>query len=535
MITFDNFPSIYWLIGYVLAGIVILAAFLKKVPPSAFVALAILLLVYMRLPVIVLNRELNPDESQMLSHAITLSQDPVYWRSVDGTTIGPLDNYFLVIPRFFGFQIDYTSGRAMGLISSIMALLLLFFSLRNWFPGQFTRSMWLMPVLFLSFSQEADFVHYSSEQVPVLLLSAAIWLLSLTKENRPNLRTLFFLGLILGLVPFAKLQAVPLAAVVGLAAMWCCVTHFIKTRQLAPFLLLVSGTVSFPALVLIWASWNNVFTDFINFYILGNAIYAGGNEVSIIMQFLKILNLSNDFRAYTLLLGIPLIASFFLLVKHVIKKDKALFVPLLTVSLVLISIYAATKSGNAFVHYLNFCIIPWILFATNGIHTFGNKVVILPLLLLCWFLATDALEFVQGKQPNKYVSVGARTLYQSPVVKELKKFTRPGDYMTVWGWQCAYYVEAQLPQGTAENHSERCIYAHKMRDTYRQRYMKDLHRNRPAIILDAVGKNSFWVQDVKTQNIESYPELAQFVKNGYADMGTFDGTKLYVRKDRLSR
>jgi hypothetical protein len=102
MITFDSFPPVYWLLGYLLAAIVVFSANYKAVPTKAYLALSMLLLLVMRLPVIVFNRELNPDESQMLSHAITLFQDPVYWRSVDGTTIGPLDNYLLVIPKIVG-------------------------------------------------------------------------------------------------------------------------------------------------------------------------------------------------------------------------------------------------------------------------------------------------------------------------------------------------------------------------------------------------------------------------------------------------
>ena len=74
--------------------------------------------------------------------------------------------------------------------------------------------------------------------------------------------------------------------------------------------------------------------------------------------------------------------------------------------------------------------------------------------------------------------------------------------MVVWGWQCVYYVEAQLAQGTAENHSERSIFNHPMRKTYRERYLADMKRTKPAIVLDAVGKNSFWVQNKKTQGIE---------------------------------
>jgi purine nucleoside permease len=123
-------------------------------------------------------------------------------------------------------------------------------------------------------------------------------------------------------------------------------------------------------------------------------------------------------------------------------------------------------------------------------------------------------------------------LWESPVVKEIKKRRQKGDYMVVWGWQCVYYVEAQLAQGTAENHSERSIFDLPMRARYRSRYLSDMERTKPVFVIDAVGKNSLWVQNKKTQGIESYPELYQYVRSHYTFAGDFDDTRLYIRNDR---
>src|SRR5690606_21242797 len=124
---------------------------------------------------------------------------------------------------------------------------------------------------------------------------------------------------------------------------------------------------------------------------------------------------------------------------------------------------------------------------------------------------------------NPYPSVDARELSESPVVKELKKYTTAGERMVVWGWQPRYYVEAQLPQGTAELNSERCIFEHPMREVYRERYMRDLKRNRPTVFIDAVGKNSVWVQDTLTQSYRSFPELATYIDQNYTMKSTYDG------------
>lgn len=539
MLTFDSAPTIYWLIGYTLAGLLILASLYKGLSSRVYFVLAIGLLIFMRMPVIMFNREINPDESQVLSHAITLYEDPVYWRSVDGTTIGPLNNYLLVVPKLLGFQINYSSGRVMGLICVIGALLFTFLALKNWLNDSVARISLTATVLFLSFTQETDFVHYSSEQLPVFLLALIIWLLSkITDERNPSTGFLYLIGFFAGVTPFAKLQTVPQAMVVVVVASWVCFQYFKRTGRTQPLIGLLIGGITFPALLLIWTLANHVFNDFIDFYILGNAIYAGENNwLSIPKQFFQLVALSPDFLAYTILLLIPMLAGLaymFLSKKSNGQESNRFLIPLMTLLLILTGIYSATKSGNTFIHYLNFCIYPWILLSAYGISRQPKTFLAVPTLLLLWFLVTDAKAYSAEHRLNSFESVGGNTkLYESPVVKALKPFTKPGDYLVVWGWQCQYYVEAQLPQGTAENHSERSIFKHPLQAKYLHRYITDLQRTKPAVFLDAVGKHSLWVQDKKTQGVDNFPAIAQYLHQHYTLVSDIDDIKLFVRNDRL--
>ncbi|HEV7378381.1 MAG TPA: hypothetical protein VGN64_01195 [Dyadobacter sp.] len=537
MIHFDNTPTVYWLLGYLLAGLVILSSIGKKIPAYFYILGCLALLVFMRLPGIVFNRELNPDESQMLSHALTLWQDPVYWRAADGTTIGPLDIYLLVIPKFFGLTLDYTVARAMGLLCTGLSVYFLFRTLINFFSEQTARIAILAPVLLLSFTQEVDFVHYSSEQVPVLLLAACLWFLSQLIQNTGFvLRNNLLLGLSAGMVPFAKLQAVPLAVVLVMFAFYSNFRYYQKTKSLHPFIILIIGGLTFPLFVLGLTVSFDVFDDLIDFYILGNVIYAGGNNTpSIIGQFLKIVGLSNDFKAFSIVTILAVFGAIeYLLFRRTVTNTPKTIVVILAATLAVSSIYAVTKSGNDFIHYLNFCIASWTLLAAFGIHKLGTKAIVIPAILLLFFLKDDALSYRHHHTLNAFVSDSTTTtLAQSPVVKELKRYTRTGDMMTVWGWQCRYYVEAQLAEGTSENHSERSIFVHDLQEKYRSRYLSDIQRTTPAVFLDAVGKNSFWVQDRKTQGFENFPALADFIRANYTHKGTFDDTRLYVRNDRL--
>jgi hypothetical protein len=536
MISFDHSPTVYWFLGYILAGLVIASSRLNRVPISVYLVLCITLLVLMRLPVVVFNRELNPDESQMLSHAITLFQDPVYWRSVDGTTIGPLDNYLLVLPKLFGFQLNYSSGRFMGLLCTAGSLLFLFFAIKNWFGAAVARGLILLPLFLLAFTQEIDFVHNSSEQVPIFLLAWSIWLLSrLSISNLNFTRNAFLIGFVAGTIPFAKLQAVPQAFVIVLAAFWFCWMHFHKFKNYRPIFTLIAGGLSFPVCVLIWTLSNDVFNDLIDFYILGNMVYAKGATLSQIpTQFVKIFALSSDFQIFTLSVLASIFAGIYFHFKNPDRRREGVEIRFFILMLVITSIYAITKSGNNFIHYLNFCIIPLTLLAASATAHLGKWTPVFSLLLLFWFAGNNAYHYLKNGMLNKFNSVNARTLDESSVVNELKKYSNDGDYMTVWGWQCAYYVEAQLAQGTSENHSERSIFNHPMQETYRRKYLSDMNRTKPAFVLDAVGKNSVWVQNKETQGISSYPELFQYIQMNYKLVGEFDDTRLYIRNDRLT-
>lgn len=531
MISFDNSPPVYWLLGYLLAGFVIVASQYKSIPTRAYLLTGVVLLVFMRLPVVVFNRELNQDESQMLSHAITLFQDPVYWRSVDGTTIGPLDNYLLVIPKLFGFQLDYSAARFMGLLCVAGAWLLLFSSVKNWFGLTIARRISIVPLLFLAFTQEIDFVHYSSEQLPVLLLAYCVWQLSrLDPKTAPSMSGLYFLGLAAGAVPFAKLQAIPLVAVLVLSAFWIVFQRFRRYSELKAAFALILGGLTIPLFFLAFTLSCGVFDDFIDFYLLGNAIYAGGaGFLDIPSQFYKIIALTTDFQLFSLALAVPMAIGLVRIVRLYLPGKMDFHVPFTVLFLILACIYAVTKSGNDFIHYLNFCIIPWALLAAYGMSAVESWSFAFPAVMVLWFGGYDALHFVKERRLNAFDSVGKTVLQESPVVTEILKRRKKGDYMAVWGWNCSYYVEAQLAQGTAENHSERSIFEHPMRDTYRKRYMSDLARTQPAFVLDAVGKNSHWVQDKKTQGIESYPELNQYIRNHYTLLGEFDDVRLYIR------
>jgi hypothetical protein len=390
----------------------------------------------------------------------------------------------------------------------------------------------LLPLLFLAFTQHPDFVHYSSEQLPLFLLSITLFLLIKIYQMQATVPShAYWMGFVAGTLPFAKLQAVPPAFVLALAGVYLCFNAARIQRSFRSLLSLIAGGLSFPLLVLIFVLYNNLWNDFIDFYISGNAIYAGGNNfMEIPSTFLNLVLLSND---YQVLLIISLILLFLAGIVVPAYKKKSNFLLQLSLWYFLGSIYAITKSENAFVHYLNlgiyplaFCLAHFISVRSEPLFRYAAFVII------CWFGITDIIQPERFKELKSRIS--ARGIYRSPVVEKLLPYTQSGDSMVVWGWQCRYYVEAGLAQGTAENHSERCIFEHPLRNQYRERYINDIRRNKPTVFIDAVGPNSLWVQDRETQGYEIFPELASYIDENYSYIGEINGDRLFIRKNRIN-
>lgn len=547
MLSFDDFPVVYFALGYVLAAGIALVAYGNRIRNQAFIFLAVsgILVVFMRLPIVIFNQEINPDESQMIAHALTLRQYPIYWQSVDGTTIGPLDNYALLLSSFLGVALNYTSAKLVGLLCVLGSLWFFYKSVKNFFNDSVARLALLPPLFLVAFTQDADFVHYSSEQLPVLLLNLGLWLLSRLfgdyksqSRLRPDhksgralaLSGLFWLGFVLGMSPFAKIQVVPQAAVIGLFAL---VFTFQPKNFFRNAGALIVGGFTFPLLTIVWAAAYGVLDDFWDFYVLGNLIYAGGSSVmDSILRIPSFFAKSPDFLAFLISLGLSSLLSFFIPKKLPGNESKTPSAIIFFVCFWLVaSLYAATKSGNDFVHYLNLCIYPFGLTGALFINKNAKNQQLInwtALLALLPFASVFGYKIIRHQPLNTYISTADHRVPVSDVSKLILQHATSKDRLVVWGWMCRYHVETQMPQGTAENHSERCIYPHPMREKYYQRYLADLERNRPKVFVDAVP-NSLWLNDRTTQAHEAFPKLNEFITKNYHLVGETEQTRVYVR------
>lgn len=543
---FDTFPILYWLPVYALCWGLLWLTGRPGISGRVFLTLALGLLFLLRLPSIVFDGEINPDESQMITQALTLRHDPVYFRSVDGTTGGPLNSYFLILPSLLGLPFDYITAHltAFGLVA--LCLWLLFRTARLWYGEEAARFA-LLPLLFtLGLTQNGDLLHYNGELVALVLLSGTYYSYArLRRQDNPLPKSYLIIGLALGLMPFGKLQVVPLAAVIGLfVALDLLVRRNLRNTAKAQRIgLLVAGGLAFPLLAVGLTLTNGVFNDFVTYYLLGNLRYGAGSD-----QWASLLHLPQFFRDgdefdwLIKLTALVWLAGLLTAWRRVTSGSRDSWrTGGFAFVLLAAMIFSITRTGSGYVHYLYYLTGPLVFALAYGIHQLlalgrtGRLAISIALaLFLALFGAEASQKHRRGIALNPYPSdrQDGWAVQQTPVSKEVLKYARPGEKLVVWGWRCDYYVQTQMPQGVAENHTIRSAFAHSMLATYQQRYVRDFVRSFPPVFVDAVGNQNLWMTDKKTQGHEIIKPLGQFVAAHYRYVGLVSDARLYVRYDR---
>ncbi|MDI1250363.1 MAG: hypothetical protein PSV13_15980, partial [Lacunisphaera sp.] len=187
----------------------------------AWGALVLLLfLLAWRWPWLLYAYQFSPDESQHVAGILTLADDPVFFRSVDGSTAGPL-NFYLPLPLglLLG-RIDYFSVRLAGLL---LVWGTLFFCHRAAvrLAGVTLARLGLLPAaFFFAATTDWEFLHYSTEHAPVFLFSLCLWSLAQVPSAKHPTGWLVAAGVAAGLSPWAKLQIGPLSAVLVAGGLW---------------------------------------------------------------------------------------------------------------------------------------------------------------------------------------------------------------------------------------------------------------------------------------------------------------------------
>lgn len=506
--------------------------------PAAFGSLLFIAMLACRWPGIFYFRPVNPDEPQFLAGALTMLARGEIW-SVDPTTSGPLVVLPLAWPGLFGLPVDLARGRLLALGLSWGLFLFCYLTLRHLFGDR--RARWLSLPLgsFLVFQIFWDFVPYTSEYLPLFLVGLALWLGVTAFDPDGLLKRRWRLagaGVVLGLLPFSKLQALPLGTALGLVLLvW--IFRQPPAGRARPFraclwLLVPTGLACLGMIASLWSS--GLGPDVYQSYWVHNVDYARARALpwtSSVYALHYLTQVSWGFAPFhyglLLLIGLSLPA-----------QRRSSWRPLLLGWLLLAAAYYAVLApGRLYPHYLLLLSLPLTLLAglQGGLlaQSLNRRRG-----LYCWaaFLVVGAGTQTMDRVWDRHAMLRliSTDTSRAPILARINQLRRAGDCLAIWGWRPEFYVETQLPQATREAHTDAQLQAGPQQNYYRARYLADLQAAQPAFFIDSVGPGDFGHVDPVIDGHETFPELRDYLDGAYAPVISSGSFRLYVRRDRLS-
>jgi hypothetical protein len=514
-----------------IAGIVKSKKFLGS--RSLFAVTLVLAVVWARLPWL-LKGQINVDEGMFLATAHKLAVfDPVFWRSVDGFTSGPINYYAVLLPRIVGLPWDFATAHLMNALCLGGSLVFLYLCARTILPEADARVAVLPALAAVMGFHQPELLFYSSECVPVLLMACAAWLLLLSFKGAPTRWTFLVLGAIIICLPLAKLQTAPAAVLLavltgalGFARLsqtgWQPLIFF-AAGGAGVLIFLISALARFGQFPLFETSFIENNLDYVNTALVPAwtlesfwQYFTGTTEITVFMS------AASAYFIYSLLAC-----------RH---RRESLTLWLAGLAFLSISVYLVYRPMRPFPHYLLFLVVPLGLMivishssllalqqpASRG--TPDGKAS--AILLFMAFLAP--LYWNPG-----FTRADMEALLNIPAVPEcgvcgaLSKYAKRGDLVSIWGWAPEVYVMTETIFSTHESFTEHQMVPYARLDYYRQRYLDDLKRSPPAVFLDAVGPQQF-VSDTARYGLHSWPALESLIASQYKLAEEVDGCRIYL-------
>jgi hypothetical protein len=463
-----------------------------------FVALLCVGVMFSRISAIRFGHELNVDESLMLAQTSRYAADIVPWRSVDGTTSGPINTWALSVAHRLGMPLTYSGAHFFAAILLASTVALLYCASRQRFGvvaaaiGATTEATWII------LSQTADFIHYSSELVPIFLVSVS---LALGDRGKRGILSAF----VLGIVPWAKLQAAPIAFSVGI---WMLARVFWPTdsrpstkRPIVYAAALAAAALSFSLILLFIVFRGGAAEEMWQSYFVVTKYYSGSPHFWTILHRLVSFYGSGTGCAWFAILLVMRVC----LGRQPSSngQEDSRFPWLLTFA----SAFVCVRTGLHYDHY-KLLMLPALALLTAATFVEWQKVEP-SVATRVRISAVALLVFAVPRLHEAYHRFRFHFEYPPPeAAQEIAAAINRGAPMarslTVWGWNPSLYVETGIPPSTRH-----AVYHFLTRDTpardfLRKTYMEDLRRSRSEVFIEGIQAP-----------LGSFPELEAFVRSNY--------------------
>jgi len=493
------------------------------------------------------------DEDQFLSAAWTLIQDPIFFRSVESGSSGPMNIYPMLGSMLFGIFPGFLSIRITSLLMTVSAILFSYCALKKISVIQYARTGILIPCAFFGLTSFWDFSGYSSEVPSILYLCIGLVCASYIFNYNPSTGTWipvfysFIGGFFISLVPLAKLQGVYLSLFTGCVLIISIILNkniSIKNK-LAFALISICGALTFPLFFtgLMWASGS--FEYYFKSYFLNALAYvdSGHQNFNPFVFVWQIIQKGVDFQFIFLGWALFFLIALSILFINFFKTKKIIGLPLLILSLffVAIAFFTVIAPRRDWAHYLLFVpiylgislsVIMQLLDSNLSISKLKTKSTILCIVTI--LICVCPIGIYRLIKTNPWIGTAEKwskvhTSTYTPVGTAIvRASTGNRSLLCVWGYNPDYHSETKLNQSTRLNISTAQFNNNNLQSFFRRTYLEDLKKNKPEVFVDATARNQFpALNDPDKYRHEVVPEVRDFVAANYELFDEIDGVRIY--------
>jgi hypothetical protein len=512
--------------------------------------------------------EVNPDTSAWISGAISAGQSPTpIWTLLTHSDSRPLTVLPLFLLEWVGIGVDWQVANWVNLLLWLGTSLVFYQILRRWMPSRQAlmgeSTLGTLPLLLvLAAGTEPDYLDYNSEAVCVPMLMVGLWWVLRLEKARAGWLSGLGLGTWLGLLPYAKLQTVPMGLLLGGAAIYL----FIKQKQHSALLALLAGSLLPTALVVGYYARYETVTAFFNdyfwnyYYYSFTTVYSGvAVESRFGVRYVGRLFLQHRYqRVFWLVSGLWLLLGLYcrlffsdrisglrglslfrkknpanpeilseknLSEKNLSEKNPSRFVYGLCGLFFLTNAYAAIQAGNLYAHYTLFVLPALLLLVAllNSTIPANWQRVLVPV-----FLSLMVLEGLNNLRlftlPVPFANLER---IDGPVRQWLGNQVRPGHKMTIWGYADRHFVWARRAAGNRLSHTFWAYWPSPLLTYRQQELMQDLEANKTDWLLDMLCLSHSDLDPIA--RIDQTPGLAGYVARHYRLVDTVQGVRIYKR------
>jgi hypothetical protein len=541
---FGSSPLPYYVVALAMLAVFVALTFVRASDRTntfgfdcAFLAAAGLTLLAWRWPNFLWQYPLNPDEGLWVAGALKVTRDWIPWRGFDGATSGPLTAYTVALPALFGARIDFFSARLLGVCLVTATMAGLYFAVKWVNGGRITRLAVLPAVLLFALTKDWNFLHFSSETVPIFLtttaLAASAYLVRKAMPRRRRLAACAIAGVCLGSAGLAKLQSLPIAFVLlGFVAAGILLVGR-RSRSAIPEALIFAASLALvPGIVTVALGATGELRYAIRSYLQSSVGYVG-EGIHIGPSFL--FESSASYAAFLVgsviivILGVAIIFW-----ERQAPSRCSLWIAIAALLLLVAAGFAIYTPRRPFQHYLLFSVVPVSCCVAA---------VLRPLRETSFW--KDCETFVAGSYAGVFLisalgvslASGPSTLVteiasnsKSPGSRQavaLSHYAPRGSRVAIWGSCPELYVQTGTIMATRYGQMGPIPAGH-FREYYEGILLRDLERSRPAVFVDAVHPGAFNYNDRATQGHETFPALAAFVRRNYQFKEEIGGVRFFV-------